>query len=260
MKKLFSISKVWILLLIIQAGCVLYFINDTTQYGLYNPDAFSYHVQWSKIAYTLNPFSEAILADPDHDLVRLPFSFPHFMMGLTATVTNPVSAYLFWCCMGVITGYFSLLFFARALGFSGNGARIVALIHYTFFHWLSQLPPLSGKQLSYILDALTFSPESVLHFGPRQYPHDIFFYPLLYTVLALTLLGVKKIKAGETLLSKHALLWAALCLLMPFNYFYHWFQFAFALVSLIGAALPCVGGDGMTYGRNINQYFLFSVS
>jgi hypothetical protein len=234
LKRLFLIRRVWALLVVIQIICIFYFIRDTNQFGLYNPDAFSYHVQWSKVAYTLNPLSEAILADPDHDLIRIPFSFPHFLIGLTAAVSNPMFAYLFWCCVGVLMGYFSLLFFARALGFTGNGAVVVALVHYTCFHWLSQLPPLSGKQLSYILDAFKFSHEPIQHFGPRQYPHDIFFYPLLYTLLALTLLGFKKIMRGDAISLKQNLLWGGLCLLLPLNYFYHWFQFAFALVCVAG--------------------------
>lgn len=224
----------WVFLFLIQIFSVLiYFGFSTSNHGLYNRDAFSYDVQWSNVSKTLNPFGEPVLQDPSHDLVRIPFSFPHFLMGLTAKLTSPVSTYLIWCCLGVLTLYFSLVFFARALGFSKEYAYLAALVHYTWFHLLSQVPPLSGNQLQYILDLLMLQPDNILHFGPLQYPHDIFFYPLLYTLLALTLLGVKKIKAGESITIKQGLTWGGLCILFPFNYFYHWFQFAFVLGFIV---------------------------
>lgn len=219
----------WFLLLVIQAGIVVYFMSDTQQYGLYNSDAFSYHVQWTKVAQTGNPFAEAIVADPGHDLVRVPFAWPHYIMGTTARLLGPEVTYLVWCCLGVLATYFSLMFFAKALGFSTKYANLAALIHYTFVHILSQLPPLSGNQLSFIIDCFLLQPENFQHFGPRQYPHDIFFYPLLYGVLGLTLFGIKKIKSNAEVKPFHIGLWLGLCLLLPFNYFYHWFQFAFAL-------------------------------
>ncbi len=224
----------WIVLVIIQVACVIKFFSlSTSGHGLYNRDAFSYDIQWSNVSTSLNPFSEPVLSDPDHDLVRIPFSFPHFLMGVTARIVNPISAYLIWCCLGLLATYFSLVLFASALGFKNEYAHLAALIHYTFFHLLSQLPPLSGNQLRYIIDLLMMKPENIQHFGPLQYPHDIFFYALLYTLLALTLWGVKKVKAGEVVDYKHVLLWGSLCLLLPFNYFYHWFEYAFAMMFII---------------------------
>lgn len=231
-----SMSKaykhVWILLVVVQIAVIIWFIDGMSNYGLYNPDAFSYHVHWSKVSQTFNPFAEAILADPGHDLVRLPFSMPHFLIGLTSSLTGPVTAYLIWSCIGVVATYFSLLFFAMALGLRDKYAYCAALVHYVFFHIISQLPPLSGNQLKYVLNALLLSSESIQHFGPRQYPHDILFYPLLYTVLALTLKGINYIKEGKEISEKYLLLWAGLCLLMPLNYFYHWFQFAFVVLGV----------------------------
>ncbi len=243
------------LLFAAQVATILYFIRDTSHFGIYNTDAFSYHVQWSKVASTLNPFTEAVLADPDHDLIRVPFSMPHFFLGFTARVFNPVTAYLLWSCIGLLSTYFSLVFFARALGFKADHARIVALVHYTFFHLLSQLPPLSGNQFRYIVDLLMLAPENMEHFGPLQYPHDIFFYPLLYCLLALTLWGVRKMKAGEAIKQNHILLWGGLCLLLPFNYFYHWFQFAFAIGFVV------VSGFVFHWWRlsDIRKYSLLSI-
>jgi len=228
-----AIKNVWILLLVIQVATIAYFIHDRAAYGIYNTDAFSYHLQWSKVAYTFNPFSEPVLMDADHDLIRVPFSMPHFILGFTASVYNPLTAYLIWCCFGLLTTYFALVFFARAIGFSATYAHGVALVHYTFFHLLSQLPPLSANQFHYIIDSLALAPDNIMHFGPLQYPHDMFFYALLYTLLALTLLGIKKIKNSEAVKANHVLIWGMLCLLLPFNYFYHWFQFAFALVFIV---------------------------
>jgi hypothetical protein len=231
--KSFYIKNIWVLLLAVQVATVLYFIRHTTQYGIFNTDAFSYHLQWSKVAYTFNPFSEPVLADAGHDLIRVPFSMPHFILGFTAHIFNPLTAYLIWCCLGLLTTFFSLVLFARALGFNTTHAHVIALMHYTFFHVLSQLPPLSGNQLQYIVDSLVLKSESIAHFGPLQYPHDMFFYALLYTLLALTLFGIRKIKKAEVIKTNHVLMWGMLCLLLPFNYFYHWFQFAFALVFIV---------------------------
>src|SRR5690242_20462516 len=116
----------WIVLLLIQLGVVVYFMHDTQGHGLYNTDAFSYHIQWSKVAYTFNPFSEAIVADPGHDLVRVPFSMPHFLIGITSAISNPEVAYLIWSCLGLLSTYFSLVFFARALGFKPEHAHLAA--------------------------------------------------------------------------------------------------------------------------------------
>lgn len=233
MKLNLLIKYSWLLLLLIQVGSVIYFMHSSDTHGLYNTDAFSYHVQWAKVGSTLNPFSEAIVVDPGHDLIRLPFAWPHFLMGLTTNIFNAEVTYLIWCCIGVLATYFSLMFFALALGFNRNHAQLAALLHYTFFHILSQLPPLSGNQLRYIFDCFLLVPENIQHFGPRQYPHDIFFYPLLYSVLALTLFGIKKIRNKDAVKPQHVGLWLALCWLLPLNYFYHWFQFAFTLCGIV---------------------------
>lgn len=234
----FFIQYSWLALVLIQLACVFYFFgNAPSEHGIYNRDAFSYYIQWNRMADTFNPLIDPVLKDPGHDLVRIPFSFPHFVLGLTSTMFTPLHAYLFWCCVGVMLSYASLLLLARSFGFKDSGAHVVALLHYILFHLLSQLPPLSGKQFGYVLDALMLTPESLLHFGPRQYPHDIFFYPLLYTLIALTLFGVKKMKAQEAISVKHVLLWGALCALLPFNYLYHWFQFAALLGILLIAGI-----------------------
>jgi hypothetical protein len=235
--RIISVNSVWLLLVFVQIVCVVFFMHNQSTHGLFNPDAFSYHVQWSKVAYTANPFTEAILADPSHDLVRLPFSMPHFLIGVVSAVTGPEIAYLFWSCIGVLTTYFSLFLFASALGFENKHAALVAVVHYTFSHVISQLPPLSGNQLSFVFDAFRLSGESILHFGPRQYPHDIFFYPLLYTLLSLTLNGLNLLRSNEQIPTRFLLLWGALCLILPLNYFYHWFQYGFVLVFIIGISV-----------------------
>ncbi len=226
----------FVAIVIVQVGSVFYFFGGTeNEYGIHNRDAFSYYIQWNRMGDTYNPFIDPVLKDPGHDLLRVPFSFPHFVLGVTTTIFTPFYAYLFWCCVGVLLSYASLLLLARSFGFKNSMAHVVALIHYTLFHLLSQLPPLSGKQWSYVLNAIVVSPNALLHFGPRQYPHDIFFYPLLCTVMALTLFGIKKIKANEQISSWQLTLWAVLCALLPLNYLYHWFQFALLLGILLTA-------------------------
>ncbi|MBL7843312.1 MAG: hypothetical protein JNK44_05575 [Cyclobacteriaceae bacterium] len=223
----------WVLLLAVQLICVFAFIVKSPHgYGIVNRDAFSYYIQWNRVSDTANPFGDPVLKDPGHDLVRIPFSFPHLILGLTSTFATPLYSYLIWCCIGVLTAYFSLYLLARAFGFRDLGAHIAAFVHYISFHWLSQLPPLSGNQVNYVAKALKMSEETLLHFGPRQYPHDIFFYPLLFTLLGLTLFGVKKLKAKEPVPIFPLMVWGGLCLLMPFNYLYHWFQFA-ALLGIL---------------------------
>lgn len=230
----------WVALVLIQISCVFYFFGNTTnEHGIHNRDAFSYYIQWSRMADTFNPLIDPVLKDPGHDLVRIPFSFPHFALGLTSTVITPFYAYLFWCCIGVLLSYVSLVLLARSFGFKDSVAYVVALLHYSLFHLISQLPPLSSKQFSYVQEALILSPQALLHFGPRQYPHDIFFYPLLCTLMALTLFGIKKMKAQESISLRHLLLWGGLSVLLPFNYLYHWFQFAalLGILLLVGTAL-----------------------
>src|SRR5688572_9392298 len=134
--RILLIKKVWVLLWVAQVAAIVYFVSDSSHYGIHNTDAFSYHVQWSKVAYSFNPFSEAIVIDPGHDIIRVPFSMPHFFLGITATVFSPFTTYLIWTCIGLLTTYFSLVFFAGALGFKNEHAHLAAFIHYTFFHVL----------------------------------------------------------------------------------------------------------------------------
>lgn len=235
-----SIRYAWIALLAVQIICIVGFVDlSPHDHGIVNRDAFSYFLQWNRVSETLNPFSEPVLKDPGHDLVRIPFSFPHFVMGVTATVLTPLQTYLLWSCLGVLTSYFSLLLLARSFGFRDTNAHALALVHYTIFHWLSQFPPLSSAQFSYLTHAWALDSETLLHFGPRQYPHDIFFYPLLVTLVALTIWGVKKMKRGGTISTKMLWLWVCFCALLPFNYLYHWFQYAtmLGLVIVVGFGL-----------------------
>jgi hypothetical protein len=224
----------WLLIAIVQIISSFVFFNDLSKYGIYNTDAFSYHLHWAKTSQTLNPFSDPVLADPNTDVVRILFSMPHTILGFTSKLIGPLAAYLAWTCIGAVLLYFSLVLFARSIGFDQD-SYFVAFVHYTFFHLLSQLPPLSTEQVKFVIDAFSLKPETFAHFGPRQYPHDIFFYPLLFSVLGLTIVGARKIFNHEKISSYHLVVWVVLCCLFPFNYLYHWFQFAFALFFVIAA-------------------------
>lgn len=228
-----------IFILVLQSSLIIYNTSGNDHYGLYNRDVFSYYIQVKASAVDMNPFNEPVLYDGKADIVRVPFSFPHFITGLITRFSSPGFAYLLLCIIGSGVYYGSLFLLGRSFDLNANVASVSAFVHYVLFQVLSQLPPLSLNQLGYVVRYFTFADQTLLHNGPRQYPHDMFFYPLLYTLLALTICGVRKIINREHITFWAIGLWVVLCMLLPFNYFYHWFEFMFILsaTALIGLIL-----------------------
>ncbi|MBF0431510.1 MAG: hypothetical protein HQK83_09540 [Fibrobacteria bacterium] len=205
----------------------------TSHYGLYNRDAFSYHIQWSQASRNLNIFSEPVLVDPDHDMIRLLGSFPPLIFAATNKYFNPFLTYAIWCCISILVIWWSLIAFSKALGFKGNTAVMVSLAYYAMGDLLAQLPPLSLNQVMFILDIFLLKPETIVHFGAFQYPHTFFFYPMFYGLLAMLIVGIRNIKDNIEISRTGLLFWTSLCLLLPVNYLYHWITMGVVIGSVL---------------------------